>query len=269
MKIKQIAILIPTYSPQEYIEKCFDSIDKQTISKDFFKVYIALNGQKEPYFEYLKNLLIKYNFENELIYIKEAGVSNARNRLIDISKEPFVTFIDDDDLISPSYLEELFNVSDEKFIGASNSYSFTRTIEILNENFIGKSFASLKQVETSKYKTRKYFSPPCAKLISREMIGNVRFDKKIAIGEDSLFMAELSNKVVGIRKTSPKACYYINEREGSTTRRKLNKLKEIKRIVYLLSRYIDMLFSNKYNKIFILTRIAATLKHHLWRVIVD
>lgn len=254
--------------PQEYIEKCFDSIDKQTLSKDFFKVYIALNGQKEPYFEYLKSLLIKFDFENELVYIEEAGVSNARNRLLDISKEPFITFIDDDDLISSSYLEELLNVSDEKFLGVSNSYSFTNTIENLNENFIGKSFTSLKQIETSKYKTRKYFSPPCAKLISREIIGNVRFDKKVAIGEDSLFMAELSYRVVGIRKTSPKACYYINEREGSSTRKKLNKRKEIKRILYLLKRYIDMLFSNKYNKVFILTRMAATFKYHLWRVIV-
>lgn len=266
MKTFQIAVLIPSYKPEEYLNKCLKSLEKQTLQKENFKIYIALNGPKDSYEKYIKKLLDNYTFNSEYFYIEKAGVSNARNYLIENSNEPFLTFIDDDDLISENYLEELLRVSDVRFIGVSNSYSFKNNLDVIYDNFIGKSFSKLNNIETSKYKSRKYFSPPWAKLIHRDMIKNVRFDTRVTIGEDSLFMAKISTNIHGIKKTrSEKACYYVNERIGSSTRKKLNKIKEIKRIIYLLFTYTKMFFSNKYDKLFILTRIIATLKHHLFR----
>ncbi|OCL99251.1 putative glycosyltransferase EpsJ [Aliarcobacter thereius] len=258
--MSKISVLIPTYKPQEYIEKCFDSIEKQTLSKEFFKVYIALNGDRNPYYEYIESLLTKYSFKSEFIYLEEIGVSNARNKLIDISKEPFITFIDDDDIISENYLENLLEIADENYISIANVYNFEKDINEKKENYIGNCFLSLNNIEKSKYKTRKYFSSPCAKLINRKMIGDVRFDTKLKIGEDSLFMAEISNKVEGLKKTTEDTIYYVFERAGSATRKKIDKKEEFKRIIYLVGIYIKMLFGN-YNKIFIMTRIAATMKH--------
>lgn len=258
--MSKISVLIPTYRPQSYIEKCFDSIEKQTLSKEFFKVYIALNGDRNPYYEYIESLLAKYSFKSEFIYLEETGVSNARNRLLDISKEPFITFIDDDDIISENYLENLLEIADESYISIANVYNFEKDISEKKENYICKSFLKLNDVETNKYKTRKYFSSPCAKLINRKMIGDVRFDTKLKIGEDSLFMAEISNKVLGVKKTTDDTIYFVFERVGSATRKKIDKKDEPKRILYLLGKYTKMLFGN-YNKIFILTRIVATIKH--------
>ncbi|OCL82740.1 glycosyltransferase [Arcobacter porcinus] len=258
--MSKISILIPTYKPQKYIEKCFDSLENQTLTKDLFKVYIALNGEKEPYYSYIKNLLLKYNFKKEFIYIVETGVSSARNKLIDISKEPFITFIDDDDVISENYLENLLLKADENYISIANVYNFEIDVNEKKNNYIGDSFLELKDIETNKYKTRKYFSSPWAKLIHRKMIGDVRFDTKLKIGEDSLFMAEISNKVKGIKKTSKDTIYFVNERDGSATRRKIDKKEEVIRIIYLIKKYNKMIFKD-YDKIFILSRIIATLIH--------
>lgn len=259
--MKNISVLIPTYKPDDYIIACLQSIENQTLEKINFKVYIALNGPRDVFCEYLKKILEKFSFECEVFYLPLAGVSRARNLLIEKSVEDYIVFIDDDDLISENYLENLLERSSEVIMAVSNSFNFEVGLGCLKENYIGNCFDRLPAITDSKFKSRKYFSSPCAKLIHRNMIGEVRFDENLAIGEDSLFMARISNEVKYVAKSDPSACYYVYERMGSATRRKIEKGSELRRIVYLLKKYGEMLFSGKYEVSFILSRIVATLIH--------
>lgn len=258
--MKEVAVLIPTYKPKEYIEKCFMSLEKQNLDNSKFTVYIALNGPKDDYLKFILKLLEKASFRHKYFYIDKAGVSNARNKLIENSHEEFIVFLDDDDLISENYLENLLNVSTDKLIGVSNIYNFEKDINNLKENYIGKTFDLLDDSETSKYKIRKYFSSPMAKMIHRSMIHDIRFDEKVSKGEDSLFMAMVSRNVLGVKKTNKDTCYFVFEREGSATRKNVKKSKELKTIFYLTYQYIKLFFRNDYEKLFILTRIVATLR---------
>ena len=259
--MEKISILIPTYKPGTYIERCLESIERQDFPKEYYKVYVALNGPREDYEGYLREVLSRFSFSSELFYLEQAGVSNARNFLIDKSVEEFVVFVDDDDVLSENYLEELLQASSHDILGITNSYNFFESLENLKENFVGKCFKNLDGTTSSKFKSRKYFSSPCAKMIHRKIIGKVRFDTKLAIGEDSLFMAQLSHRVKAVKKTSDTTSYYVYEREGSATRQRVNKKKELQRIIYLLKEYSKMLLSFRYDTLFIMTRIAATLLH--------
>ncbi|WP_313206017.1 glycosyltransferase [Psychrobacter faecalis] len=259
--MSEISILIPTYKPSWYLERCLRSIENQSLPKDKFKVYIALNGPKDNFEEVIHSALDSTNFDYEFFYLELASVSNTRNYLIENSAEEYIVFVDDDDVISKNYLEELLKVSDATNIGIANVYNFSESLDDLKESYIGKSFEKLEKTTSSKYKSRKYFSSPWAKMIHRTIINDVRFDINLAIGEDSLFMAQLSNRVKSVRKTVETACYYVYEREGSATRQKIDKKKELKRIVYLLKEYSKMLLSFRYNTLFIMTRVAATLMH--------
>lgn len=257
--MQTISVLIPTYCPKDYFEKCLSSLENQSLSKEKYCVYIALNGSNKTYETYVLDTLKKFTFQWKYLFIEEAGVSNARNQLIEMSSEEYIVFIDDDDLISEHYLENLLQVSNSEFIGISNIYNFEKDLSSLKENYIGKSFSSLNNIEKSKYKIRKYFSSPWGKMIHRNMIQNIRFDDKVSKGEDSLFMAMISKNVAGVQKTSSDTCYYVYERVGSVTRQKINIKKEIKTIFYLTFEYTKLLFRRDYQKVFILTRIAATL----------
>lgn len=257
--MKNIAVLIPSYKPSDYLENCFFSLENQTLSKDKYKVYIALNGPKAGYEDYIFVLLSKMTFNHKYIYIEQAGVSNARNKLLDISDEEYIVFIDDDDLVSENYLENLLKVSSSEIMGISNIYNFENDIKEMKENYISKSFSNLNDRENSKYKIRKYFSSPVAKMIHRNMIQNISFDEKVSKGEDSLFMAIISKNVVSVQKTSVNTCYYVYERIGSVTRQKVIIEKELRTIFYLTLQYTKLLFRKDYQKIFILTRIVATL----------
>lgn len=257
----KISILLPTYKPGNYIVRCLQSIELQTLDKSNFKLYIALNGSDRTFETYLQEVLQEFTFQYELFFLEEASVSNARNYLIDNSSEEFVVFVDDDDLLSEDYLEELLKASSHNTIGISNVKNFTGAIDNLYENYIGNCFNKLGPVETSKFKSRKYYSSPCAKMIHRDIIGNVRFDTNLSIGEDSLFMAQLSPKVTAVQKTAGSACYYVNQREGSASRSQVNKQQEFKRLTYLLKAYSKMLINPRYDSLFIMSRIAATFSH--------
>lgn len=256
----KVSVLIPTFKPADYIESCLASLERQKLPKDKFCVYIALNGPQFPYEDYILNILSDKNINYKYIYLNQSGVSNARNRLLDIANEDFIVFLDDDDQISECYLDELLKITTTEVMGISNVYEFTNNSNELKNNFMGEIFSGLKDGERSKFKIRKYFSSPCAKMLHKEMINDVRFDPKLANGEDSLFMAIISNKISYIKKTSENTCYFIYQRTGSASRKKVNVLDEIKRVFYLLGEYMHLFNKEGYDNIFILTRVAATFK---------
>ncbi|OOE48177.1 hypothetical protein BZG11_15170, partial [Salinivibrio kushneri] len=204
------------------------------------------------------DILNNFGFDRELIYIEPAGVSNARNVLIESSTEDFIVFIDDDDVVSPSYLDELLKVSSRNAMGIANVYNFQNTVDERKINYIGKTFQTIVNGESSKFKTRKYFSSPCAKMLHREMIGSHSFDLKVTKGEDSLFMALISPNVKSVKKTSDDACYFVHERRGSVTRRKKSLHDEVRILNYLMLQYLRLLFSLRYDPLFVATRLVAT-----------
>ena len=107
----EISVIIPTYKPQDYLWRCLDSLDGQTLAKDKFEVILVLNGCKEPYDGEIKNYAVNHS-QLPLDYIQtdKGGVSNARNIGIDAANGDYITFIDDDDYVSPRYLEALLEV---------------------------------------------------------------------------------------------------------------------------------------------------------------
>lgn len=255
-----ISVLLPSYKPEIYLERCLDSLECQTLPKRFFKVYLALNGPRDGYEDYVLTLLGKYSFQYDYTYLEAPGVSHARNILLEKSCEEYLTFVDDDDVLSSNYLEQLLLRASRDYISISNVFNFCDSLGVLSENYIGRSFSSLGDLEGSIFKARKFFSSPWAKLIHREIVGGVRFDVNLKVGEDSLFMARVSRRVKGVRKTEPTACYYVRTRIGSASRKKVVRAEELRRITYLVYSYGGMIFKG-YNLPFILSRIAASLGH--------
>lgn len=77
-----------------------------------FEVILILNGCREPYSKAIESFISKHPAGNlTMLQTDIPGVSNARNIGIDNARGEFLTFIDDDDYISPTYLQELYNLS--------------------------------------------------------------------------------------------------------------------------------------------------------------
>ena len=255
-----ISIIIPTYKPGSYLKDCLESINNQTMDKKCFEVIIVLNGVIKPYIEYIYSLTKMYDFNSVVIPTETPGVSNARNLGLSRTQGEYVCFIDDDDKISPSYLENLYSKATPNNIVASNVKAFYNNSNKTENDYIASAYKKLinKNSPLSVFKGRKFMSSSCCKIISRRIIQVVRFDTNLKIGEDSVFMAKISKKVKSIVLSDSSAIYYRRLRAGSASRVKQPILKKCNIVCKLLKKYTKML-TPSYNIPFIATRIVATL----------
>ena len=255
-----ISIIIPTYKPGSYLKDCLESINNQTMDKKCFEVIIVLNGVIKPYIEYIYSLTKMYDFNSVIIPTETPGVSNARNLGLSRTQGEYVCFIDDDDKISPSYLENLYSKATPNNIVASNVKAFYNNSNKTENDYIASAYKKLinKNSPLSVFKGRKFMSSSCCKIISRRIIQDVRFDTNLKIGEDSVFMAKISKKVKSIVLSDSSAIYYRRLRAGSASRVKQPILKKCNIVCKLLKKYTKML-TPSYNIPFIATRIVAAL----------
>lgn len=256
----KISIIIPTYKPGPYLKDCLESINNQTMNKKCFEVIIVLNGVIKPYIECIYNLTKMYDFNTVVIPTETPGVSNARNIGLARAQGEYVCFIDDDDKISPSYLENLYYKATPNNIVASNVKAFYDNSDKLENDYISVAYEKhfQKKAPLSVLEGRKFMSSSCCKIISKEIIKDIRFDTNLKIGEDSVFMAKISKNVKSIVLSDSSAIYYRRLRAGSASRVKQPILKKCNIVCKLLKKYTKML-TPSYNIPFIATRIVAAL----------
>ena len=260
----KISVIIPTYKPQEYLWECLDSVCSQDCSKEDFEIILILNGCCEPYnSQILEYISTKPSFSWKYIQTGTSGVSNARNLGLDVAKGRFIAFIDDDDFISPCYLSELYNLTDDTTMALSYELAFTDGQMNYHPYYISKEFNKLcDNAIIPFYKARKLFNGPVYKLISRDIIGDRRFDISIKNGEDALFMFLISDKFKYVRFTSRNAIYYRRFRKGSAIYKRGSKFRQICNSTRLIVKYLHIFFTRpqSYNIAFLTTRIAGTIK---------
>lgn len=269
----KVSIVLPTYKPASYIYECLSSIDKQTLDKSDFELVIILNGCNEPYKTELDNY-ISHNLSGDLninfIQTDQGGVSNARNIGIEQSKGDYITFIDDDDYISPSYIEELLKNASPDVVSLSNTIAFDDETGEHDENYrISKAFDENKTTNING--ARKYFSGPWAKLIHKDIIGYRRFDVNFRIGEDSLFMFLISDRIRKCKFTSSQAVYYRRNRGSSAINNRGSRQEIAINQFNMIKNYSNSYIKNplRYNLFFFITRIIAAVKVYMIKILIN
>lgn len=264
----KVSVIIPTYKPGEYIWECLDSLEAQTFPKENFEVILVLNGCNEPYYSQLKEYIAKSNVQYNFIQTDEGGVSNARNIALDNAKGEFITFIDDDDFVSPSYLEELYAKVSPDTISLCYPYAFKDGDMTQLSYRITNIYEKLYILGKQPYpRARKFFSGPCMKLIPMSFIHGRRFDPRFKNGEDNLFMFLISDKFKWVDFTSKKAIYYRRIRVGSAITSKRTLWDQISNPIKIIIEEIKIYLQGNYRTAFFVTRILAEFKSILYACI--
>lgn len=262
----KISVIVPTYKPQAYLWECLDSIYNQSLSKSDYELVLVLNGCNEPYNTQILDWLSKHKDLNVQFFQTDmGGVSNARNIALDNAKGEYVTFIDDDDLISPVYLQELYEKASPDTISLCYPYAFNDgKIEIQLPYGITDAYSYCIEHKCNKLTSmvRKYFSGPWMKLIPMSFIHDRRYDVRFKNGEDSLFMFLISDKIKKVAFTSKDAVYYRRYRDNSAYTRSKTKREIIANKTSLIKAYISIYLRKpqKYSLLFFITRLLGTLR---------
>lgn len=93
--MSQVAVIMPVYKSQQTLAKSVASVINQ-IGVDF-TLYLSVDGEEPGSYGYIKEMFP----EVEILYSPvNGGPGKARQYGIDNTTEPFITFIDSDDLFN-------------------------------------------------------------------------------------------------------------------------------------------------------------------------
>lgn len=109
-EMPRFSVIIPLYNKAEYVEKTLRSVFNQTFQD--FELIIFDDGSTDNSYSVAENVLAQTNDVNfRLIHQQNAGVSCARNNGVDVSHGDYVCFLDADDWWTPTFLEEINNLT--------------------------------------------------------------------------------------------------------------------------------------------------------------
>lgn len=211
-----ISVIVPVYNVAEYLSECIESILKQTYSN--LEIILiddgSIDGSGQICDEYMKK-----DKRICVIHKNNGGVSSARNTGLEQFKGDYITFVDADDSIEPHYCEVLLDVI-EKF-NADMSCCSLSGIDGVKKFPIGYQSLNTKEQKIVNLKEDSFnffqwysINGPFCKLIKKDLIGELRFDESLCVGEDLVFYINLlkkSNKCVATAQT----LYNYRIREGS------------------------------------------------------
>ena len=102
-----ISVIVPVYNVEKYLSRCIDSILNQTY-KDY-EIILIDDGSKDSSGKICDEYAKNHN-NISVIHTKNRGLSAARNTGTENSHGEYITFVDSDDLISNSFLSDLYTL---------------------------------------------------------------------------------------------------------------------------------------------------------------
>lgn len=129
------SIIMPTYNREFCITRAIESLINQTYKN--FELIIIDDGSTDNTEILLKEKYANYFKNNQFIYLKQnhLGVSNARNIGLNIAKNDWIGYLDTDNEMFPTFLEEFAYK-----ISTQNNSCFYAQIKHPKIGIIGKKF---------------------------------------------------------------------------------------------------------------------------------
>lgn len=273
-----ISVILPVYNSEKTLERCIDSILRQTYTQ--YEIIVVNDGSTDS----SKAIIERYSeSDNRIVSIEKAngGVGSARNIGIERAKGEYVCFVDSDDYVAATYIEELYNcitsaVTDLALCLISRSEDL-----VSHEN---TQYDENNSLIRSIINNDEHNAGPYNKLFKRDIIGNLRFAEDIYLGEDTLFCVEYAkkcksavrvNKVLYFYDVPTSTSLYVTDK--SKLRRNLTVIDSRKRMlekVNMLDKdtvdaikdsYRNMCFYNAvlgvtYNDFFMIKSVADELR---------
>lgn len=106
----KISVIMPVYKVEKYVRKAIESILAQTLKE--FEFLIVDDGSPD----YSGKICDKYAQKDNRIQVfhkENGGAPAARNMAIDLAEGKYLYFLDSDDWVEPTMLEEMYNMAEK------------------------------------------------------------------------------------------------------------------------------------------------------------
>lgn len=208
-----VSIIIPVYNCESTINRCIDSLLLQTYKN--FNLIVIDDGSSDNTLNCLKKY--KENNKVKIVIQENMGVSTARNQGLLLAEGDYICFVDADDYVEKTYLEDLING-----LNSFNGDIDMAVVNIMNKdldgNLISKSnyndgikshteFVSqiLDYTGPQGYLWNKIFKLPIIKKYK------ITFDTNLSICEDLLFCINYLEHARYVNVLNSNDYNYIND----------------------------------------------------------
>lgn len=221
--MKKVSIIIPVYNIHQYVERCLNSIIKQTYTD--LEIICIDDGSTDG----TENILDRYASKDSRIIVvhqSNRGQGYARNVGLELSTGEYIGFVDGDDWIAPDMYEKLVSLAEEKKVQLVASPYWMVTDQ--EKKYMGNSHSVSQDVfgknELLHYvflrdKYRGFTSYIVCKLFRRDILKDGdrllhKFDESVNLGEDILFFTQVACGVSSAAYLDS-AFYYYWQRSNS------------------------------------------------------
>ena len=179
-----ISVIVPVYNVEKYLNQCVNSILAQTY-KDF-ELILVDDGSKDKSGE-ICDEYVKKDSRIRVFHKKNGGVSSARNYGIDNAQGTYICFVDSDDWVDETYLEDMLKPGDYDWI--IQGIKINDKYRKYKNEFLKDKYAILNALIENEAERDFLFRGPCSKLFKKDLINNnkLRYNTNIYLGEDYLF----------------------------------------------------------------------------------
>lgn len=275
---KNISIIIPVFNNEKYIGRCLDSVSGK--GKDV-EILVIDDGSTDHTYDIIKEYKYRYN-NIKYFYQKNAGVSTARNKGIDIATGKYIFFLDSDDYMSADGIEKLEKYANTNYDLIVFPYNLVKNTENKNEKIqqdertavIDDSNKMIKSALIGDTVVRDFkkqdMRSSCSKLIKLDIIkkNKIKYDKQIIIAEDMIFMLYVYSCVKGTLFVNTSVYFYFQNNSSAINSYHSNYIQNIKNVDNCIETFLNEKHYN-FNEVFNfykLKDIILYLKYDIFNV---
>jgi len=219
-----VSIITPIYNSEEYLQAFFKSIDNQQNKK--FELILVNDGSIDDSDEICKKYMENHS-NVKYFYRENQGVSSSRNFGISKAIGKYICFVDSDDLISKSYINdfvsEMENRTNDMIVCDYNK--FYSKLELISNDDKTENNCTYKENDKYDILFSKYGGYLWNKIFLRDIIkkNNLKFDTSVSMCEDMLFVFNYLKYVNNVFCINNKNYYYRISQNSSS--KKLSNIK--------------------------------------------
>lgn len=237
-----LSIIVPVYNTEDFIVNCLNSIVYQ-MSDDVELLFIN-DGTPDKAIDLLKlnirKLDNKIQEKIKIIEQENKGLSEARNKGLDNASGQYIAFVDSDDTVIESYVQEILSC-----IERDSADIIDFNMKTSNDNVI-RIRSNDSNLIDSTFNEGAWFS--CARVVKKDIIDSSRFKSNIYY-EDLAFTPSLYLRANKISYINKELYWYRMNLEGITLKRnKYADAKTLDSLEKILIDYLNLykLHPNKY-----------------------
>lgn len=218
-----VSVIVPSYKGSSTITRCLDSLLKQSLRGDEYEVLVVLNGPDDGSASLLQDYTLEHpELDLKVLKAEFPSAGNARNLGLEAASREYLTFVDDDDFVSESYLSELLAAS------APDKIAIASVLDVdssgnYQDNIINQQLKNAQSYSKCHYKdVSSVLTMNACKMLPTFLASQIKYDSSMRSGEDvcyfTRYLTRFSPKL-NLQPVKMGAVYYRFLSEQSVSRR--------------------------------------------------